>query len=361
MTVRRIGVEEEMLLVDPATGHLTAASARVLDASESDELDQELFLQQLEIQTDPSDDVADLRSQLRSRRRDAARAAERAGAAILVTPTPVLADGTSDVTPKARYARMISAFGAVGRQAITCGMHVHVEVVDDVEAVRIADRVRPWLPLVVALSAGSPFDHGSDTGLASWREQVWDAWPSAGPGEPFGSVDQYRDVVDRLVATGAAIDSHGVYLDVRLAEDFPTVELRVADVCTDLDDTVLVAAVLRALAETASHEPETSPWRVELLRAARWRARRDGLEGHLVDPVSGALVPAAAAMTTLLEHLDDALTEAGDRDLVHAGVRRLLHDGSNAARLRRVAGDPADLDAVVADLRRRTDASWQEA
>ncbi|WP_156464546.1 carboxylate-amine ligase [Aeromicrobium sp. Root495] len=360
MTTRRIGVEEEMLLVDPATGHLTAASARVVETAD-DDVEQELFLQQLEIQTDPTDDLDDLRGQLRSARRRAALAAERAGAALLVSPTPVLGGDPHDVTPKARYDHMISAFGAVGRQAITCGMHVHVEVADDVEAVRIADAVRPWLPLVVALSAGSPFDHGADTGLASWREQVWDAWPSAGPGEPFGDVRGYREVVERLVSTGAAIDAHGVYFDVRLAEDLPTVELRVADVCTDLDDTVLVAALLRALAETASHESEPAAWRVELLRAARWRARRDGLEGHLVDPLSRQLVPAADALATMLDHLDAALRESGDRELAHDGVQRLLTLGSNAARLRHVAGEPVDLDAVVRDLRTRTDASWQDA
>ncbi|KQY58491.1 hypothetical protein ASD11_02165 [Aeromicrobium sp. Root495] len=353
-------MEEEMLLVDPATGHLTAASARVVETAD-DDVEQELFLQQLEIQTDPTDDLDDLRGQLRSARRRAALAAERAGAALLVSPTPVLGGDPHDVTPKARYDHMISAFGAVGRQAITCGMHVHVEVADDVEAVRIADAVRPWLPLVVALSAGSPFDHGADTGLASWREQVWDAWPSAGPGEPFGDVRGYREVVERLVSTGAAIDAHGVYFDVRLAEDLPTVELRVADVCTDLDDTVLVAALLRALAETASHESEPAAWRVELLRAARWRARRDGLEGHLVDPLSRQLVPAADALATMLDHLDAALRESGDRELAHDGVQRLLTLGSNAARLRHVAGEPVDLDAVVRDLRTRTDASWQDA
>src|SRR5690606_34565159 len=137
----------------------------------------------------------------------AARAAARAGVEILAVPTPVLAAGDPDVTPKRRYEQMMADFGEMGRQALACGMHVHVDVTDDEEAVRIADGVRPWLPLVVALSANSPFDHGADTGLASWREQVWDGWPSAGPGETFGDAATYHAMVDALVETGAAIDA----------------------------------------------------------------------------------------------------------------------------------------------------------
>lgn len=361
MHARRIGVEEELLLIDPATGRTRSVSDRAVRADPErgeDGLDQELFLEQIETSSRPTSDLGELRADLRAERLRASTAAHRAGAEILAVPLPLLADVPADVTPKQRYERMLDIYGEIGRDTVACGMHVHVEVVDDDEAVRIVDGVRPWLPLVMALSANSPFHLGRDTGHHSWRGQVWDAWPSAGPVEPFGDAAGYRVALDRFIASGAAIDEGMIYFDARLARSYPTVEVRVADVCTDLDDTLVVAAVVRALAETAAHESDPSVgWRVELLRAARWRARHDGTSDRLLDPVTARLVGAREAMDTLLEHLGPALARAGDATLVADGVERLLSDGTGAARQRRAAGDDTDLRAVLDDLLARTQKS----
>jgi carboxylate-amine ligase len=264
------------------------------------------------------------------------------------------------VTPKERYRTMLNRFGEVGQQGLVCATHVHVSV-DEHEVIGIIDDLRAWLPLLVAVSANSPYAHGVDTGYASWREQLWDGWPSAGPVEPFGDLSGYRDAVRALVASGAALDEAMVYFDARVARNFPTVEIRVADVCTDLDDTILVAELARALVETAArsradgHVPE--PWRVELLRAARWRARRDGLTGSLVDPGTRALAPAGQALEGLLEHVRPVLDEHGTTALVEDGFHRLLRDGTGSERQRVVAAR-ADLTAVVDDLVERTRASF---
>lgn len=354
MPIRQIGVEEEMFLVDPNTRRLVAASAQVA----SDNVEQELFLQQVETQSEAHRDLGRLAVDLRDARRIASQAAESAGARLAVMPTPVLADHDGDVTPKARYETMMARYGEVGRKALACGTHVHVDVADDDEAVAVVDRLRPWLPVVLAVSAGSPFDLGVDTGYASWRAQTWESWPSAGVVEPFGDAEGYRNAVAAIIESGAALDEGMIYFDARPSRTFPTVEVRVADVCTDLRDTLLVTALVRALVDicaTAWREGRPSaPWRVDLLRAARWRARRDGLSGSLIDPVSGRPAPAAQVLATVVDAIGPALVANGDRELVDEGIARLLRDGNGAQRQRAVAGPHLDLEAVVDDVLRRT-------
>ncbi|MFC5677452.1 carboxylate-amine ligase [Aeromicrobium endophyticum] len=358
MDVRQIGVEEELFLVDPASRRLVAASDRAADPDSPGEVEQELFLQQVEIQTGPHRDLAALDADLRAARQQAALAADATGTRLAATAAPVMSDAGGETTPKQRYDTMTTRFGQVGRTALVCGMHVHVDVRDDDEAVAVVDGLRPWLPLVLALSANSPFNLGADTGYASWRAQVWDAWPSAGPVEPFGSPDAYRRAVEALIASGAALDEGMIYLDARLARRFPTVEVRVADVCTDREDAVVVAAVVRALVDLCARqrggEPDAEPWRVELLRAARWRASRDGLAGSLIDPVSRRTVAAAEAIGTLLDAIEPALEANGDTAVVRDGVARLLRQGDGAQRQRAAAGADTDLSAVVDDVVRRT-------
>ncbi len=232
-------------------------------------------------------------------------------------------------------------------------MHVHVDVDGDDARVQVVDALRPWLPLLIALAANSPFDHGDDTGYASWRGIVWDRWPAAGPAETFGSAAEYRTVVKALVDSGAVLDEGAAYFDARLSASFPTVEVRVADVCTDIQDVVLVAALTRALVDTAAREASSTPWRVEMLRAARWLARHDGPAGHLLDPTSGRPVPAADAMSVLTDHVSTSLARSGDADLVRTGIDRVLRSGGGAARQRATArGD--GLTGVVRDLVART-------
>ncbi len=358
--VRTVGVEEELFLVDPQTFHILPISARAMQADErggdqSEELEQELFLQQIEVNTEPSNSLDELREHLVAGRERAVAAAEGAGAAVLAMPTPLFAGHEGELTPKPRYQQMHDLYGAVGKRGPVCGMHVHVEVDDDDEGVRVLDRLQPWLPVLVALSANSPFDRGIDTSYASWREQVWDGWPSSGPVEPFGDAEGYHEAVRCLIGSEAIIDEAMVYFDVRLAVEHPTVEIRVADVCTDIDDALLVAAVTRALVETsASADDPVPPWRIELLRAGRWLARRYGLTGSLLDPRTGKPRPAAEVVGLVLDEVADALRAAGDEDFVREVAERLLRDGGGAGRQRAAAGDDVDLDAVGQDLLDRT-------
>lgn len=356
--MHRVGIEEELFVVD-GDGRLVPESVAVLRAHRrlgpDVELDHELFLQQVELQTEPHADPGDLRADLVRQRTSAVTAAREAGFDLAAVPVDVLGGTDPVATPKSRYEQMLQRFGEIGRNGMLCGMHVHVEVADD-DAIRVVDALRPWTPLVTALSANAPFFHGRDTHHASWRGHLWDMWPTAGPVEEFGTRETYDAAIRELIASGAALDEHMLYLDARVSEEFPTVEVRVADVCTDVEDALLVAEVTRALVTTIAegrHEPRA--WRLETLKAARWRARHDGLSGTLLDPSTGDFVPADEALDGLLKTIKPALDEAGTSDLVTEGVHRVLTTGNGARHQRTVAGDDVDLSAVMADIVRRTD------
>jgi glutamate---cysteine ligase / carboxylate-amine ligase len=358
--VRTVGVEEELMLVDPATGLLKAVSQAAVRANDRrPEVEHELFLQQIETSTPPCRTSDELLSGIRAGRRAVGEAAASAGARAVAVPVPVLAQDEEDVTPKPRYLQIRDGYGELARQSLVGATHVHVAVADDEEAVAVVDRIRPWLPFLLALSANSPFWEGRDTAHASWRSQVWSRWPTAGPAEPFGDVATYREVTGQLLGWGAGLDPGMLYFDVRLAQRFPTVEVRVADACTDVEDVLLVALLARALVETAAAEPSAPSWRADLLRAAAWRAGRHGLAGELVHPVEARLVPARAVFDAVVHHAHAALDESGDLHTLTASFERLVARGTGATRQRRVHEATGDLRAVVEDLARRTEESWQ--
>jgi carboxylate-amine ligase len=362
---RKVGVEEELMLVDPASGMLTAVAGHALRAHQEDGRDdapveEELFLQQIESQTPPASDVTEIAGHLRASRRVMGEAARAAGAAAVATGTPVLVDGESQVTPKPRYRRIVQEYGELARSAIACAMHVHVDVGGEEEGVRALGGIAPWLPVLLAVSANSPYAHGRDTGYASWRYQTWSRWPSHGSGGGFAGAEDYREVTERLLEWGAALDDGMLYLDARPSRSFPTLELRVADVCGDVEDAVLVAALCRALVATEAERPDGPPrqWRDDLLRAAAWRASRYGLSDRLVDPLRMSLVPAREAIASLLDHTRDALEAAGDAALVEDQVERLLARGNGATQQRRTFERTGSMADVVADAVARTEASW---
>ena len=197
-------------------------------------------------------------------------------AALGTSPLPV----DPSLTPSRRYERMAERFGLTVKEQLTCGCHVHVAVDSDDEGVAVVDRVRPWLAPLLAVSANSPFWQGRDSKYASFRSQVWARQPSAGPTELFGSARAYRETMQAVIDSEVLLDPGMIYFDARLSERYPTVEVRVADVCLDADDAVLVAAVCRALVETAVREwragRPAGQIRTELLRLAMWRAGRSG-------------------------------------------------------------------------------------
>jgi len=370
--VRTIGIEEELLLVDPETGQMSPRArqvikefhehrGRVRPTVATDELDHELFRHQLEVRTDPTTDLDDAAAQVADARRTAGQAAEATGLAAVACGIVPRGETAVVVSPNDRYRDMVAVFGEVARQGGTCGMHVHVGIESDEEGVGVIDRVAPWLPVVLAISANSPFHDDRDTGYASWRSQVWTRWPSGGSTQRFGSVEAYRALCRFLLDSGAARDRGMFYFDARLSETYPTVEIRVADMCTDPADAVLVAAVTRGLVDTAASEwragAEPREWRLEELRACHWRAARYGVTDALVSPRTRELGGAREVLDSLLATIRPALEEAGDLEVVTQGLDRVLsHSGATAQRA--AYERTGDVRGVVDDLIARTRASW---
>jgi glutamate---cysteine ligase / carboxylate-amine ligase len=371
--VRTLGIEEELLLVDPETGVTVSGAPRVLKefrehgrgragvGPATDALDHELFRHQLETHTDPTRDANDAEAQLVKARRTAGEAARQAGLAIIASGFDPLGGDRRAVTTNDRYQDMVDMFGAIGRGGGTCGMHVHVAIESEDEGVGVIDRIAAWLPVLLAVSANSPFADGRDSGYASWRSQVWARWPSAGSTEPFGSARAYHEASRFLMEAGAARDRGMLYFDARLSTGQPTVEIRVCDVCADPATAVVIAVLVRALVETeAQHWSQGQPvdgWRSEALRAAHWRAARFGLSDTLVHPIERMRQPASVVLDALLDHVRPALEEAGDLERATAGLHRAVGE-AGATRQRAAYERAGTVEGVVEDLIRRTEATW---
>jgi carboxylate-amine ligase len=349
--VRTVGVEEEYLLVDPDTGRPRAVSHVALAAGSAGGLTGELQREQLESATRPCASLADVDRELRRARTSAARAATAAGAQLAALGTSPLAVEPT-LSSSERYREMGRRFGLTVSEELTCGCHVHVAVESDEEGVGALDRIRPWLASLLALTANSPFWQGTDSGYASYRTQVWQRWPSAGPYAPFGSPGGYHDTVRAMIDTATLLDRGMVYFDARLSVQHPTLEVRVGDVCLDVDDAVLLGGLVRALVETAVRDWRTGApadtVRLELLRLAAWRAARSGVDGVLLDPSTWRPARAAEVLGGLVRHVAPALEDAGDLDEVRDRLTAVLRRGTGA-RAQREATDPRAAVALAVD------------
>jgi carboxylate-amine ligase len=246
---------------------------------------------------------------------------------------------------------MADAFELTVREQLTCGCHVHVSIGGDDEGIEVLNRIRIWLPMLTALSANSPFWQGLDTGYASFRSQAWGRWPSAGATELFADAADYARLIDDVLATGTVLDSGMIYFDARLSAAWPTVEVRLADVCLRVEDAVTLAGLVRALVETAARDArEGRPVpavRSELIRLASWRAGRSGVTGELVHPGTGRSAAAADVVAALVDAVRPALADAGDEARVSAGVAEILRRGTGADPQRRLFQESGDRSAVV--------------
>ncbi|MCD5314510.1 carboxylate-amine ligase, partial [Kineosporia babensis] len=322
---RTVGVEEEFLLVDKH-GVPSPAGPKLADGPDQG-IEHELQQEQAETGSQPRTELAELALDLRQRRQHLARQAAGSGvqvAGLGTSPVP----NQPTLFPEDRYRSMVDSFGPTASEVLTCGVHVHVGIASEAEGIVVINNVQPWLSVILALSANSPFWQGNDTGYASYRRQVQDRWPSAGPTAPFRNPAEYHAMVETLIGSGVIIDAGMVYYDARLSARYPTVELRVADVGAEPDSAIVVAALCRALVDSAAASGSwTVEARPELLRGAAWLASRYGLSGELLDPVSGQAFSAEARLQQLVDQVRQSLIRHGDLALVESGLHDLLQHG----------------------------------
>lgn len=328
-------------MVDPVSRQLSSRADKVVAEAATElggRVTTELTRYQVEIRTLPHTDLTGLRKDLRLSRQAVARAAARLGLRIISSGTPVLGQHTPPpLSAGKRYAESLATFRALDHEQTVCACHVHVEIPDLATALAVSNHLRPWLPALIAQCANSPYWDGQDTGYDSWRTLTWSRWPVAGPPPYFESASHYEALVGRLITSRTLQDRGGVYWDIRPSHHLPTLEIRVADAAPTIDDTLLLAAVVKGLTAAAlsavrAGQPAPRP-EAELLRAAYWRAARDGSRGQSIDLSTGRLQSAARHLGRLR---DTALSALAPDDLAAARTARyrLAGQGNGADRQR---------------------------
>jgi glutamate---cysteine ligase / carboxylate-amine ligase len=352
---RTIGIEEEFHLVDLQTRRLTARAPELLREL-SDSYVAELQRCVIEINSGVVDTLEGLHADLQRNRTVLVDAAAKLGMGVVAAgAVPLSVPAEMHVTETARYRQMLADYQLLAREQLICGTQVHIGVADRDEAVAVANRVGPYLPTLLALSASSPFwADGSDTGYASVRTLVWRRWPTTGLAPPVSSAAEYDRMISDLLASGVITDAGMVYFDVRPGVRAPTLELRVCDSCPSVDTIVLITGLFRALVEREIEALRTGVPAVEIWpplgRAALWRAARSGLEGDLVDIHGPSSRPAEEVVTDLVLMLRPQLEASGDWQLISDLAYRALSVGTSAARQRQALSRRGLLTDVVDQL-----------
>ncbi len=361
--MRTFGVEEEYLLVDAATGEARSVARQVLrravDEQHREGFDAEIQQEMLELVTEPQSTLEGMLAAIRANRAAADELAREHGARIVALASPPLAV-EAHAMPGERYQRILEHYGMTARESLTCGQHVHVSVESREEAVAVLDRIRIWLPVVLALSANSPYSAGQDTGHASYRAQLWRRWPTANPTPYFGSVEALDAYEREMLDTGVLLDENMLHFEARASKRYPTVEVRVADVSLFAETSASIAALIRGLVGAAADEwrrgvepPKPS---TDTLRLASWRASISGVDGELVHPLTGLPASARDVVQALAAHVAGALAETGDEVAVRAWLERMLDGGTGAHWQRAALARTADLHAVVGEAAEATQA-----
>ncbi|MFE7561628.1 glutamate--cysteine ligase [Kitasatospora sp. NPDC057500] len=343
-TVPTVGVEEEFLLVDRRTRLPVARASQVLAAASAvldDQVQPEIFQVQVETTSRPALRLKELADDLARMRAVLVAAAADADCLLIASGTPVLPGPDPAVlTDNPRYRLMAARYpsAADGNCGALCGCHVHLGTLERGLALALGNRLRPWLPVLQALTVNSPFDAGRDSGFASWRDVRWSRWPTVGAA-PLVDERGYERRADALVARGTLLDRRMIYWYTRPSEHVPTLEVRVSDVSADLGNVLLLAGLLRGLGAVLLDEARAGlpPPAVPhgRLAAAHRRAAQTGPVGEGIDPFTGWPVPMPALVDRLLERAAPGLSAAGDLAAVEAGLDRLRRLGSGAERQRR--------------------------
>jgi glutamate---cysteine ligase / carboxylate-amine ligase len=342
-----LGIEEEYLLVDKATRDLVEdPPAELLGECERrlpGQVSPEFLRSQVEVATKVCASLGEARAQLAHLRQTIAEVAGNYGMAPIAASThPFATWDAQKATDRERYITLQRDLQGVARRLIICGLHTHVGIDDDELRIDLMNQVSYFLPHLLALSTSSPFWRGEDTGLASFRVSVFDGMPRTGIPERFESWSEYRRHVGILVQAGLIEDASKLWWDVRPSERFPTLEMRISDICTRLEDGIAVAAIYRCLLRMLWRlKRNNQRWRIYarmLVNENRWRAERYGIDEPLVDYGKRELVPYPELLEEILALVAEDAAHFGCRaEIAHA--RRIVERGTSAHAQRRVYSD----------------------
>lgn len=353
-----VGVEEEFLLIDARTRQLTPQAPAVLAELSGlpGQIQFEFSQYQVEISTPVCRDIDEAAHHLERLRAEVVAAAARHGVAPIATGTPMLLHPMPPARVDVpRYHRIAEVFGRLTDTHTICACHVHIGIPERALAIEVSNHLRPWLPLLLAVSANSPFYGGRDTGYASWRAVLLCRWPGGSIPPMFDSVAEYDDAVRWLISSGAALDRAMVYWHIRPSHHLPTLEIRVFDSPSTVAEAALFATLTRALVRTALRDiraGRTAPAISQHdLHVAVWSAARAGLAGDCLNPKSGGFDPAEEVLELLVDDLRPTLAASADLDRVLDGLIFLRRNGSGASRQRRAFARRGMITDVVDTLR----------
>ncbi len=361
-----IGIEEEYQIIDPESRELTSFVQELLDQGQmvlKDQIKPELLQSQVEVGSRICRSIKEARQELIHLRRHILKLAESNGLQFAAASTHPFSSWTEqDVTPLERYKKHQEQMADVARRMLIFGMHVHIGIEDKELMIDVMDQSRYFLPHVLALSTSSPFWSGRETGLKSYRSIVFESLPRSGPPPAFQSWAEHNRFVETLIKTKSLEAATRIWWDIRPHPVFPTLEYRVCDICTKVDEAICLAALILAIvAKLMVLRQKNQSWRRyrhHLIEENKWRAVRYGIEGSMIDFGRQEEVPTHFLATELLEFVDDVLDELDIRREVEY-VNTILASGTSADRqlaTYRETGDfKAVVDRVVAETREGLD------
>jgi glutamate---cysteine ligase / carboxylate-amine ligase len=352
-----IGIEEEYQLIDPETRELTSYIQEFLELGRvvlRDQIKPEFLQSQVEVGSKICHSIQEARQELGHLRRTVIGVAEDAGLRVAAASShPFSSWMQQRITAGERYTKHEREMADVARRLLIFGMHVHIGIEDRDLMIDVMDQARYFLPHLLALSTSSPFWYGRDTGLKSYRSVVFESVPRSGPPPAFASWAEYQQFIDTLLKTHCIEDGTRIWWDIRPHSKFPTLEFRVTDICTRLDDAICLAAVILSivtkLMKLRRNNLSWRRYRHHLITENKWRAVRYGINGKLLDFGRQEEVEFPQLANELLELVDDVVDELDVRKEVEH-VRTILQQGSSADRQLAVFRETQDLKAVVDHL-----------
>ncbi|MDQ6605287.1 MAG: carboxylate-amine ligase [Actinomycetota bacterium] len=349
-----IGIEEELMILDAESLDLVNAIETLLEPAPSGEIKPELMESVLEVSTEPCQSLAQAGDQLKALRQQVTQTAGSKGLAIGSAGThPFAMWEDQRIVARPRYRDLISALRFVARQELIFGMHVHVGVDDPDKAIHVANGMRVHMPVLLGLSANSPFWRAGVTGLASTRTPIFRAFPRVGVPPTYENWEDYERRIQFMVDAKVIADYTYLWHDVRPHPMFGTVEIRVMDSQTHIEHTLglaaLVQALVRELCQHFEDGHELSSYPYEMLDENKWLAARHGLDGEIVDLPTAQRVPMRSLARRLLDRMREHCQDLGTLDDL-AGVEDLLDRGNGAARQVVVYEANHDLREVTAEI-----------
>ncbi len=333
-----LGVEEEYLLVDKETRGLVIDPPATLmaeaEAKCGSQVTSELLRSQIEVGTKVCKNVQEAREDLARLRKNIIEVADNHGLAPIAASTHPFSDWTEQKhTEKDRYDELTHEMQGAARRLVICGMHVHVGIEDDDLRIDLMNQLAYFLPHLLAMSCSSPFWCGRDTGLKSYRLTIFDALPRTGLPERFASYAEYQRHVNVLIDAGLIEDSTRIWWDLRPSGKFPTLETRIMDVCTRLDDTIaltsLLVCIMRMLYRLRTRNQRWRIYTSMLIRENRWRAMRYSFDEGMIDFAKGSVVPFEELIDEMLSLVaEDAVALGCEKEL--GGIRTILSRGTSA-------------------------------